>query len=82
MGESEGFTWLVLEEGDGHQISLATLSNSTGLGAAENRAKHPWQSKQKDKDLFIYPERHSLAVTQESIPSHPQVNVLEMCFRS
>lgn len=29
--------WLMLEEGDGHQISLATLSNSTGLGATENR---------------------------------------------
>lgn len=73
--------WLMLEEGDGHQISLAALSNSTELGATENRAKHPWQNKQ-DKDLFLYPERHSLAVTQESVPSHPWVNVLEMCFRS
>lgn len=72
----------MLEEGDVHQISLAILSNSTGLGASENRAKHPLQNKQKDKDLFIYPERHSLAITQESVPSHPRMNVLEMCFRS
>lgn len=74
--------WLMLEEGDGHQISLATMSNSTGLGATENRAKHPLQNKPKDKDLFVYSERHSLAVTQESVPSHRWVNVLEMCFRS
>lgn len=48
---SQEFMRLVLEERDGHQISLATLSNSTGLGATKN--------KQKDKDLFLYPERHS-----------------------
>lgn len=48
--------WLMLEEGDGHQISLAALSNSTELGITENRAKHPLQNKQKDKDLFIYAE--------------------------
>lgn len=43
----------MLEEGDGHQISLTALSNSTGLGATENRAKHPLQNKQKDKDLLF-----------------------------
>lgn len=82
FGELEVFTWLMLEEGEGHQISLVTLSNSTGLGVTGNRAKRPLQNKLKDKDLFIYPEGYSLAVTQESIPSHPWVKVLQMCFRS
>lgn len=53
LSDLEGFTWLMLEEGDGHQISLAILSNSTGLGATEKQSKTPL-AKQTKGQRFVH----------------------------